>query len=92
MRSWARQAAIAALVIISVVVAGVLGAAVFGFGYITVVEFLWPLEPDEAAGPQFARGIVLLGFAGAGFFAGCILGVWGCSVASQRIKASTGVP
>jgi hypothetical protein len=78
----------AGAVALTVIGTGCLCAVTFALGYVFLVETLWPLEPNEAGGPQFARGMVVLFLLPTGFIVGCALAIWGCSVVSRRFRRS----
>ena len=70
-------------------VAGCSCALAFGFSNVSVVETLWPLEPNEATGAQLGRGIAALFLMMVGF-------VFGCAVVAKGVPpyqdAFEGVP
>lgn len=70
MTSWRKVAFVVASGI-SVPLGGLLSAVALGAAAVITLTTLAPLEPEEAAGPQFAYGILVLGVASVGFISGC---------------------
>ena len=59
-------------IIVSLAIGAVL-ACVLGLGYVIIVEYLWPLDPDGAAGPDFARGVATVLIAFLAFMVGTVI-------------------
>lgn len=79
-------ARIAAVTIIAIST-GLLCAAGLAIAYVFIAESLWPLEPYEAPGAQFGRGMAVLGLALVGFIGGCTLAAKGYLALASRFRA-----
>lgn len=62
------KSAKAIAVLLAVLVVSGIASLVSGFGYVFVMEFFWPTAADEAMGPEFARGFVMVGIMMFAFF------------------------
>lgn len=85
-----RTIAIISSVLLTLIVAtvlGWLGAMIFGYGYGFLANRLWPLMPEEGAGPQAARGMAIFVFGAVGFLTGWSLGLMTWSATWRRAKA-----
>ncbi len=54
---------------------GAIGAVAFGYGVGAVMHSFWPLDPLEAAGPQNARGMMMIALGAVGFLGGWSAGL-----------------
>lgn len=57
------------------------------YGYGLLASRLWPLMPEEATGPEFARGMAIFVSAAIGFLTGWSLGLMTWSATWRRAKA-----
>lgn len=74
-----------------VIGAGALSACVAALCYVAISEFFFPLETDEAAGPQFARGMVIFAIVPFGFVGGCALAMILWVKLERRVTRTPGI-
>ena len=76
MGRWLRKVVTTLLGVACVVATGALTAFASALAYVWITNLIWPLEVEEAAGPQLAGGIIILfAIIPCGFLGGCVLAV-----------------